>query len=173
MRGRRKPDGFFCYLVGWDDMLMIKAGVSFYRSRPRMFVNRGATLYGLHDSERWVSGSSSVNLESHLAAALDDAGCTRAFHEKAVAAPYLGGGGCGYMECAVAPNRATYLDAVSICLSIMREHPVGHCVSALLPADARTDGRTDSRRPVPTTDVNHKAVDAHAHTANRAIGGEL
>lgn len=152
-RGIRQPDGFLTYLVGWDEALIIKAGSTFYHRRYRAFVNRGAALYGLRD------GTGSVALECELEGALSTFLQERAFEDKWVAVPFLGAGGGGYTECHRAPDKATYLDALSMCVSIMREHE--------RTANARTDGRTNSRRPVVPADVNLTAVDAHAHTAIR------
>lgn len=167
MKGRRRPDGFLCYLVGWDEHLIVKAGVTIYNQRWRSMVNRGATLYALHDSGIGSGHpGSSTNLESAMELAL--AHHPAAFATKAEAVTFLPGGG-GYLECVRTADVDTYRDALSTCSRIMLAHPIG-AVLRTMPGQmhGRTDGRTygDPHSPHAT---NFLFSDAHAHIRKRVV----
>ena len=87
------------YVVGWNDGI-VKVGSTWNgRQRWGTFLARGATMLDLAyylptggdlDAEAW--------LQSHL-----EGRFARAFATKAEAAPYLGNGGAGYLECYAIP----------------------------------------------------------------------
>lgn len=163
---RRRPDGFLCYLVGWDEDFIVKAGVTLYNQRWRSFVNRGAKLYALHDSGIGSGHPrSAIDLESAMEGAL--ASHPAAFATKAEAVAYLPGG-CGYLECVRAADADAYRNALSTCSSIMLAHPIGQC-SFPMPAlmHGRTDERTNEEPHSPTRPP--LVSDAHARIRQMAV----
>lgn len=91
--GRRRPGGDHIYVVTWPDGVT-KAGWTWYESRWRAFIGRGARLVALMSSEHYDIST----LESRVLGLLADLGAP-AFEFKADAADYLGTGGAGYLEC--------------------------------------------------------------------------
>lgn len=121
------------YLVGWDQQLILKAGFASQKRRWRRFELRGAKIYGLG----WSRAALDVELAVHSFLRF---GMPEAFETCEAAAPYLGVGGGGYLECFRAPDYPTYRFAIEQCLDIMHagiatEHYWPSC-------HERTDGRT-------------------------------
>lgn len=88
------------YVVGWPDIGVIKAG-STKLGRPRYgsFLTRGAQV--LYLAALPFGGDLDIEVRLH---AEMDARWHRAFPCKEYAAPYLGAGGSGYLECYQVPN---------------------------------------------------------------------
>jgi hypothetical protein len=164
-----KDVNMWTYLVGWDDDLIIKAGVTMGR-RWKKFVSRGATLYLLHRNDSG-DGRTFCDLERVIYAGLPPGMTGRAFSTKEEAVGHLGSGGGGYMECVRAVDERAYRDAVASCERIMRSHPVGLCGNDMR---ALMHGRTDERTYVEGEDVAIllTAVDVHARIkdSTRGIG---
>lgn len=156
------------YLVGWDDRLVLKVGVTFGR-RWRTFVNRGATLHLLHLASRDTPGSAVCDVEMAVEMWLGR-NLPGAFSTKLSAVPYLGGSGGGYLECYQAPTVRAYRDALAACSRIMLAHPSGQCgtdVRALM--HGRTDGHTYLEPHSPNA-TNLKFSNVRACTANEGNG---
>lgn len=100
---------YMAYLVGWPADRILKFGVG-NSERPRWatFRGRGATVYVV----MYPRDCGGVDAETFAETWLQNAGWLPAFDEKSEAAPYLGTGGAGYLECYRAPSDAAYRDGV-------------------------------------------------------------
>lgn len=163
MSYRRDADA--AYLVAWPQHDVMKAGYSAHR-RWRYFEIRGALVLGVW---RFESIDEAFAAEDALDRCLRGLGGGRAFTSAAEAAPIIGNGGGGYLECITVPAAAI-------------GHAAEHCYRALLdgapePRDAwlpeakhvRTDGLTE--KPLPLRNATIHSVPRHACTGNFDVRG--
>lgn len=132
------------YLVGWPDALIIKAGIT-TQQRWRKFCLRGADLHALYVVTDHLSVEH-VELESAIGGHLH-AVARRAFDDRTQAVPFVGHGGCGWMECYQTDGAATYHATLRTATQIAERFLCDRNATAMRDADAfgRCNGRTDER----------------------------
>lgn len=134
---RSKPYKPLVYVAVWEAECIVKAGFT-GGDRWKKFRPRGARIAHLFTKDGSIGGIRAVALEQLLESELMRHG-TRAFRDKASAAPYLATQGGGYTECYRIPPE-------------MLAHVVEHVLPGIAKAHAFststdvTDGRTNEDR---------------------------